>query len=145
MRAMTTDTTTTAPAAAAAPSSAVDLFLAATAAGRGGDVAAAYAPDAVLDATVPGWRFAKAGPDAIAQQYAGWFADPGEYEELIRRPVDGGEVVTYLFSFAKNGVPHAARHCHVFEFAEDGRIRRDTVFCGGQWDAALLARMAAEA
>ena len=104
-----------------------------------------FAADAVLDATVPGWRFAKTGPEAIARQYAGWFADPGEFEELIRRPVDGGEVVTYLFAFAKNGVPHAARHCHVFELAEDGRIRRDTMFCGGQWDAALLARMAAEA
>ena len=42
------------------------------------------------------------------------------------------------------GVPHAARHCHVLRFDSDGLIVEDRFFCGGRWDAALLAEMAAD-
>ena len=121
----------------------IDRFLEAAAAGRGGDPDA-YAPGAVLDATVPGWRFTTRGAAAVAAQYAGWFAEPVTFEELVRRPVAGGEVVTYVQTFERDGVPYAAHHCHVFEVGPDGRITRDQVWCGGQWDAALLARMAEE-
>jgi hypothetical protein len=38
-------------------------------------------------------------------------------------------------------VPHAAHHCHVLVVDDDGLIARDTVFCGGRWDAARLAKM----
>ena len=53
----------------------IDKFLDAVAAGDGipDDV---YADDAVLDATVPGWRFSARGGPAIAATYASWFADP---------------------------------------------------------------------
>lgn len=104
-----------------------------------------YAENAVLDATVPNWRLSASGPDAIATEYGRWFAHPGRFEELERRPTSHGEVVTYLLAWEENGVPHAAHHCHVLSLAPDGRIARDEVWCGGRWDASLLAQMGAPA
>lgn len=133
MTTATTGTTTT---------SAVDRFLDAITAGAGcpSDV---FAPDAELDATVPGWRFAVRGPEAVARQYTTWFAEPAVLEELERLPVPGGEVVTYLQTWTERGVPFAAHHCHVLRLDGQGRIAGDRFFCGGRWDAARLAEMAA--
>ncbi len=136
-------TTTTSPSASTAPigSATVDRFLDAICAGNGIPVDL-YAPDAHLDATVPGWRLSACGPEAIADQYRGWFADPGSFEELSRSPLDQGEVVTYLLTWLERDVPHAAHHIHVLRFDANGRIAADTVFCGGRWGAGLLAQMA---
>ena len=101
-----------------------------------------WSPDAVLDATVPNWRFRRRGPAAIRAEYGGWFADPGHLEELVRLPVPSGEVVRYLLTWVENGVPHAAHHVHLL-VVNDGWITRDTVLCGGRWPAALLAQMQA--
>jgi hypothetical protein len=100
-----------------------------------------YAADAILDATVPNWRFSVEGPEAIASEYARWFADPAVTEELERFPTHDGEVVRYLLSWRQHGVPHAAHHTHVLTLDSEGRISKDVVFCGGRWDAALLAQM----
>lgn len=121
----------------------VDRLLAAIESGAGGTVADLYADGALLDATVPGWRFALRGSDAVARQYGTWFAAPAAFEELVRLAVDHGEVVTYLLTWDEGGVPHAAHHCHVLELDARGRIARDLFFCGGRWDAARLAEMAA--
>lgn len=131
-------------AATSAPTTAgiVDRFLDAVCAGDGVP-AELFAADAVLDATVPGWRFSARGADAVAGQYSEWFAASGAFEELDRLAVDGGEVVCYLLTWLERGIPHAAHHCHVLGFAADGRIGRDRFFCGGRWDAGLLAEMAA--
>lgn len=134
-----TDTTTTTPALT------VDRFLDAVCAGAGvpSDL---FAPEAVLDATVPGWRFAARGDSAVARQYSSWFAHPGTFEEFERLAVDdgaGGEVVTYLLTWMEHGIPHAAHHCHLFRFDAGGRILHDRFFCGGRWDAGRLAEMEA--
>lgn len=102
-----------------------------------------FQPDAVVDATVPGWRMTMRGAAAAAQKYSSWFADPGAFEELERLPFEDGEVVLYLLTWVERGVPHAARHCHVLRIGDDGRIASDRSFCGGRWDAALLAEIAA--
>lgn len=101
-----------------------------------------FAPGVELDATVPGWRFRRRGPAAVAAQYIEWFADPATFEELERDEFPGGAVVTYLLAWEEGGVPHAGRHCHVLRFDDEGRIALDRFFCGGRWDAALLAEMA---
>jgi hypothetical protein len=121
--------------------SAVDRFLAAVenAAIPDCDV---WAVDAVLDATVPNWRFHRRGPAEIRREYARWFADKATFEDLRRWPVEGGEVVGYLLSWTEQGMPHAAHHLHVLA-VEGDRIVRDTVMCGGRWPAALLAEMEA--
>jgi hypothetical protein len=117
-----------------------ERFLEAIAAGAGipDDL---FVADAVLDATVPGWRFEVRGAHAVAAKYSQWFENPAEFEELDRHRFDGGEVVTYLQAFVWNGVPHAVRHCHVLTI-RDGRIAHDQFFCGGRWPAGLLAEMA---
>ncbi|MGQ0521111.1 MAG: hypothetical protein ACT4PX_08180 [Actinomycetota bacterium] len=122
----------------------VDRFLEAIASGDGVPTEL-FADDAVLDATVPGWRFPVRGARHISAQYGGWCSHPATFEELERLRVDGGEVVTYLVTWLVRGVPHAAHHTHTLRFDVSGRIAADRFFCGGQWDAALLARMAAEA
>jgi len=101
-----------------------------------------WSADAVLDATVPNWRFHRRGPAAIRAEYSGWFADPGHLEELSRVSVPSGEVVRYLLTWVENGVPHAAHHMHLLVVEAD-RITGDTVLCGGRWPAALLAQMQA--
>jgi hypothetical protein len=120
---------------------AVDRFLAAVQAGV--LTADLYTTDATLDATVPGWRFHRHGAASVSAEYAGWFASPGQLEELERILVADGEVITYLLTWEEHGVPHAAHHSHrIVVDPETGRIASDRVFCGGRWNAELLASMA---
>lgn len=110
-----------------------------------GDLASAdqlYTSRTVLDAVVPGWRFARVGDVEIREEYARWFAEPGAFEELRRHPTDAGEVVEYTLTWVENGVPHGARHVHVLDIDTSAdRIVADHVWCGGRWPAALLAEM----
>lgn len=129
----TTSTTTT---------SAVDRFLDGIRTARIPETDA-WTPDAHLDATVPNWRFTVDGADAIQETYASWYADPGQFEEIRRLPTPSGVVVEYLLTWEEGGVPHAAHHVHILTLADDGRIAEDHVFCGGRWDAGLLAEMQA--
>ncbi len=120
----------------------VDHFLAAVCSGRGVP-ADLLAPGAHLDATVPHWRFHVRGAEQVAAQYSVWFRDPARFEELERRPVGDGEVVTYVLTWTEDGVPHAGHHCHLLRLDEAGRIASDRFFCGGRWNAGRLAEMAA--
>jgi hypothetical protein len=122
----------------------VDRLLAAVAAGAGAGTAGLFADDAVLDATVPGWRFTLRGAAAVAAQYGRWFAHPGELEDVRRHAIAGGEVVELTLAWEEGGVPHAAHQVHVLLVdAATGRIAEDRMWCGGRWDAALLAEMGA--
>ncbi len=121
---------------------AVDRFLAAVT-GAGIPAADVWAADARLDATVPNWRFTATGADAIRATYATWFADPGHFAELRRHPTADGQVVEYTLCWEEGGVPHAGHHAHILTLDAAGRIAEDRVFCGGRWDAALLAEMQA--
>jgi hypothetical protein len=128
-----------APATSLSP--AVDRFLAAVQAAA--PTADLYTADATLDATVPGWRFHRHGGVAVSAEYAAWFSSPGSFEELDRIPVSDGEIVTYFLAWEEHGVPHAAHHCHrIVVDPATGRIAEDRVFCGGRWNAELLASMA---
>ena len=122
-------------------STTVDLLLAGIASGA--VPARLFTDDAVLDAVVPNWRFAVSGSNAIANVYGGWFYQPVRFAELLRHPIDGGEVVEYTLRWVEDGMAHASRHVHVLHLAFDGRISSDHVWCGGRWPAPLLARMEA--
>jgi hypothetical protein len=101
-----------------------------------------FCPDAVLDATVPNWRFSVKGADAVRDELSGWFADPGHFEELRRVTIDEGEMLEFTLSWVENGIAHACHQLHVLHL-RDGRVAADTAFCGGRWPAPLLARMEA--
>jgi hypothetical protein len=108
----------------------------------GSPVTGLYRGDAQLDATVPNWRFTVDGAAAITTEYGRWFAHPGRFSELRRTPTADGEVVEYTLRWIEDGAPHAVHHVHVL--AVDGarqQIATDRVWCGGRWDAALLAQM----
>jgi hypothetical protein len=123
----------------AAPT-AVDRFVAAIEAGvRVG--AGVFAADAVVDATVPNWRWTIRGAADIADTFAGWFADPGRFETVRRTPLPDGELLEFTLTWQENGVPHACHQAHRLTLG-DGGIVEDTVFCGGRWPASLLAEMA---
>jgi len=101
-----------------------------------------FGDDVVLDATVPNWRFTCHGAERVRDQLAEWYADPAEFESLTRTPIPGGELVEFVLTWTEAGMPYAAHQAHVIQVV-DGRIAKDTVFCGGRWDAGLLAEMEA--
>jgi hypothetical protein len=103
----------------------------------------AFSEDAVLDATVPNWRWTTTGKAGVEGVLSGWFADPGRFEMLERTPTLDGELVEFVLHWTEDGIPHACHQSHRLRLNEAGRILRDTAFCGGRWDAALVAEMAA--
>jgi hypothetical protein len=119
---------------------AIDTFLTAVTAATI-PTADAWAPDATLDATTPGWRSKITGDANIRHVFSGWYADEGRFEELERTRLPDGELVQFLLTWVEHGVPHAARQAHVLTVA-GGLIARHVVYCGGRWPAGLLARMA---
>jgi hypothetical protein len=104
----------------------------------------AFAEGMVLDATVPNWRFQVNGAAPVRETLAGWYADPGHFEEVRRLPMGDGELVEFTLTWEEGGVPHACHQAHHLEL-RDGRIVRDSVWCGGRWPASLLAEMEAAA
>ncbi len=124
-------------------STAVDQFLSAV---ESGEIAGCvvWSADAVLDATVPNWRFQVTGADAIRGEYAKWFAVPGAFEQLRRLRTEDGEVVEYTLTWTEDGVAHAAHHVHLLTL-DAGQIVADTVLCGGRWPESLLAEMTGSA
>ena len=119
-----------------------DRLLDALAGGQGVPVDL-FAPDAVLDATVPTWRFPTRGAEAVAAKLSAWYDAPGTFSELERLPVEGGEVLTYAFSSTDDNGPYTVHHCQVLRFDAEGRIAQDRFWCGGRWDAERMAEMAA--
>jgi hypothetical protein len=103
--------------------------------------AGAFAADAVLDATVPNWRFAVCGSEAVEAELARWFADPGRFEELTVTPLPDGALVEFVLAWEEDGEPHMSHQAHRLTM-RDGLIANDTAWCGGRWGAALQAEMA---
>jgi hypothetical protein len=97
-----------------------------------------YQPAATLDAVVPGWRFQRTGPAGIAAEYAQWFNHPTTLDEVRRHPTGSGEVLEYTAHWQDNNI----HHVHILNIdAQTGLVAEDHVWCGGRWDAALLAQM----
>jgi hypothetical protein len=103
-----------------------------------------FGEDAVLDATVPNWRFSVRGGAEVQAQLATWFARPGRFEELRRTPLPNGELVEFVLTWEERGIPHAAHQAHVLRVVNN-KIAEDVAFCGGRWPASLLAEMGASA
>jgi hypothetical protein len=101
-----------------------------------------FTADAVLDATVPMWRYAVTGAQAVSAELGKWYGSPTRIEHVQRRPFPGGVAVEIDISWTETGVPHAGHQLHVLAISGD-RIASDTVFCGGRWPAELLAEMEA--
>lgn len=103
-----------------------------------------YTEDAVLDLTVPNWRFSVRGPQQIGDLWLRFHGVPGRFEHVRREPTSTGEVVEYTLTWEAQDGTHAVHHCHLLDL-RDGAITSDTMFCGGQWGPAQLAEMGATA
>ncbi len=117
----------------------VTRLLAAIEAGTGVP-AELYAPDAVLDATVPMWRFQVHGPVAIADQLTDWFDAPATFVELERAALPDGESIRITLEWTTDDAPLVSHQAH-FVVTDGRRITAQAAWCGGRWDEALQERM----
>ena len=101
-----------------------------------------FSDDAVLDATVPNWRFTTHGAAAVRAELSRWYADPGTFEDLHRSRLADGELVEFTLTWEENGVTHMCHQAHILRL-RDGQVTSDTAFCGGRWPAPLIAEMTA--
>lgn len=99
-----------------------------------------FTEGAVLDATVPNWRFSVRGGDAVRSQLGCWFASPAQYENIERTPLPDGELIEFSLVWEEDGVAHTCHQAHILRLG-DGRVMADTAFCGGRWPAPLVAEM----
>jgi hypothetical protein len=104
--------------------------------------AGVFSDDAVLDATVPNWRFTARGGAAVRAELSRWYADPGAFEQLARTRLADGELVEFTLTWNEDGVAHMCHQAHILRL-RDGLVASDTAFCGGRWPAPLIAEMAA--
>jgi hypothetical protein len=118
---------------------AIDRFCAAIASARV-DEADVFCEDVLLDATVPNWHFVRQGCETVRAVLSGWFTDSGRFSTLRRTPLADGELVEFELVWDEGGGPHAYRQVHILSL-RDGRIARDTMWCGGRWTASMLAEM----
>ncbi len=102
----------------------------------------AFSEDAVLDATVPNWRFTTRGGPEVQIELSKWYADPGAFKDLRRTRLPDGELVEFTLTWSEHGVAHMCHQAHIFRL-HDGQIASDTAWCGGRWPAPLIAEMAA--
>jgi hypothetical protein len=103
-----------------------------------------FSSDAVLDATVPNWRYTVTGAELVTRELGRWYAHTGAFDSVTRVSLPDGELVQFDLSWEEDGTPHAVHQAHVLAIVAD-RVTRDTAWCGGRWSAALLAEMEAAA
>ena len=104
-----------------------------------------YAPDALLDANVPSWRFQRRGLDDITQQYAQWFPVGVTVLSLREWPAPFGSVIeTSQREPDGKGGELYSRQMHVM-FADGDRVERHVMYCTGTWNAETVARQKSEA
>jgi hypothetical protein len=118
----------------------IDALLAGIEAGAVPD--GVFSDEAILDATVPNWRFTTRGAAGVQAELSRWYADPGAFEDLRRTPLPDGELVEFTLTWNEDGVTHMCHQAHILRLS--GRqVASDTAWCGGRWPAPLIAEMAA--
>jgi hypothetical protein len=103
-----------------------------------------FSADAVLDATIPNWRFMRCGGGAVAGALAEWFTNPAHFDRLSRVAIASGSLLLFDLTWEEHGEPHMCRQAQVID-VRDGRIAGVTAYCGGRWGSALMAEMGAAA
>jgi len=100
--------------------------------------------EAVLDATVPNWRYQVRTAPAVAAELAKWYAEPGRFQAVQRTRLPDGELVEFTLTWNEDGVEHTCHQAHILQLQEN-HIIKDTAWCGGRWPAPLVAEMQAAA
>lgn len=106
-----------------------------------------YRPDALLDVSVPQWRYQLQGREAIRQALAEELAPlVGSARVTGKRATrtDDGVVVELEVRFVQDGEERQWREVHLFH-TDGAAITEHLNYCTGIWDAATIARQAVEA
>jgi ketosteroid isomerase-like protein len=111
---------------------------------RTADVGDVLTDDVFLDGHPPLWRFQLQGRDAFAAWLKGYSPDGAETTVVRTIPTATGFVTELTGRHDEDGQEMTDRKL-ILCAVRDGRIAELTVFCSGDWDAALRARHAAEA
>jgi hypothetical protein len=94
-------------------------------------------PETVFDATVPGWRFRRRGPDQIVAQLYHWWPTPAELPSYRVTPTVEGVVLEFERRWLEHGERCGCRQVHVLVL--DGeRLRELRITCAGKWDEQTL-------
>ena len=103
-----------------------------------------YAPDALLDANVPLWRFQRKGLEEIVEQYRTWY--PTRVRLVEWKPVTTafGAVVQQAEWSGDGDEETYARSLHVLRL-DGSLVVHHVLYCTGQWDRAGVERHALEA
>ena len=112
-------------------------------AGDAGALTGLYAPDVLLDAHVPGWRFQVQGREAVADQMC-VLPRPGRFTAFDGEPTASGLLIQFEWRQDEDAGGALVRQLHTWRL-DEGRIAEHVVFCAGVWGRQLQARMAAEA
>lgn len=104
-----------------------------------------YAPNALLDANVPAWRFQRLGLDEIVAQYKEWYLPtPVRITGWKEKRTTWGAVIEVESSAGEGEDEKYVREIHIFLTADD-RITEHISYCTGPWDRETVARQRAEA
>ena len=106
-----------------------------------------YRPDALLDVSVPQWRYQLQGREAIRQALAeelAPLAGSGRVTGQRATRTDDGVVVELEVRFEQDGEERQWREVHLFH-TDGTAITEHRNYCTGVWDAATIARQAVEA
>ena len=110
-------------------------------------LAALYRADALLDVNAPRWRYQLPGRAAIAEQLREDRAGAGasaRVAALRATPTADGVAVEVEVRFARDGEERRRRELHLFHTDGDA-VALHVAYRTGTWDAATIARQAAEA
>lgn len=100
--------------------------------------------DVFLDGHPPLWRFQLEGRDTFAAWLKGYSPDGAETTVVRTIPTATGFVTELIGRHDVHGEEITDRKIVLCE-VRGGRVAEMTVYCSGDWDAALRARHAAEA
>ncbi len=105
-----------------------------------------YRQDAILDASVPQWRYQLQGRDAIRAQHAQEFGSVRGARVAASRvtPTLDGVVVEIEGCFEEDGEECLWREVHILH-TDGAAITEHVGYCTGIWDAATIARQAVDA
>ena len=110
---------------------------------RTADVGEVFTEDLFLDGHPPYWRFQLQGRDQFAAWLAGYAPAGTEVDVARTVPTASGFVTELTGRHEEDGAEMTDRKIVLCE-VRDGRVSELTIYCSGDWDADLRARLAAE-
>ena len=107
-------------------------------------IASLYAPDAVLDAHLPRWRYQLQGGDAIAAVIDEQYPSPVQFRSARTFGTGDWQVLEVEARFSQDGEERLFHQIDLLRLVQE-RIAEHVAYCTGIWDAATIRRQAADA